>query len=364
MKDQTNLAVADRNAPTTRKRHEQAKAILEEFIVTNDLREGDKLPTEETLRNSLGWSRVTIARALDALVWEGKLRRVQGSGTYVTSPKAALQRARKLLIRSWPYESDDDYGIALAAGIRDEAAQQRIEVIFHAESPVPSIEIVRELGVDGVLSICWQLDDLQPFLRLRTAGIPLVGLAMRSRIGDLPLVCIDNYSGMVHAAEHLIEHGHRDICFVTNSIDDSDVLERMLAFQNVAARHAIAIDPAFMLICRTHLDDTIVRMWWSNLERKPSAMILHGVAAPMVLPFLQRLGIDIPRELSIVLIDDARSAKMFYPPLSVIRQPSYELGRRGLAKLIGIIDGTEDESMEILPTELIVRESVSWRDRP
>ena len=37
------------------------------------------------------------------------------------------------------------------------------------ETPVPSVEAVYKLGVDGVLALSWELDDLAPVLRLHQA---------------------------------------------------------------------------------------------------------------------------------------------------------------------------------------------------
>lgn len=361
-KHQTSRALAEPGDPPAGKRYEKAKAVVEQYILANGLQPGDKLPTEEALRQRFGWSRVTIARALDALAWEGRLKRVQGSGTYVASKTPAGARNSRLLVSTWPYKSDDDYGSAVAAGVRDEAAQQGAQIVFHAQTAVPDPETVRRLEVDGVLSVCWQLDDLAPFLELRDAGIPVVGLAMRSRIGDLPVVCIDNYDGVRQALEFLVEAGHRKIAFGTLTIDDSDVMERLLSFHNTLAARGVAVNPDYMLLFRRQINANVVRRWWSSLEDKPTAMMLHGVAATSVLQGLAQLKVAIPGDLSVILVDDVRATRLFDPPLTVLRQPSYELGRRGLAKLIAAVEGTDDGRMEMLRPDLIHKDSVARRD--
>jgi GntR family transcriptional regulator len=59
----------------------------------SDLEVGDALPPERSLATSLGVSRMTVRRAIDELVRQGRLIRRQGAGTFVAAPKisAALQ---------------------------------------------------------------------------------------------------------------------------------------------------------------------------------------------------------------------------------------------------------------------------------
>jgi len=56
-------------------------------IDSGEWRPGDQVPSENTLVRDLGLSRMTVHRALRELTMEGRLIRVQGSGTYVAEPK-------------------------------------------------------------------------------------------------------------------------------------------------------------------------------------------------------------------------------------------------------------------------------------
>ena len=71
---------------------EQAKSALQERILSGELKSGSRLPPERELCGLLGISRVTLRRALTALVEEGVLRSAHGRGWYV----AASER------KEWP----------------------------------------------------------------------------------------------------------------------------------------------------------------------------------------------------------------------------------------------------------------------
>jgi GntR family transcriptional regulator len=78
-------AVLDRAAPTPL--YFQLREALLREIREQGMKTGDRLPTESEIERSYGVSRATIRQALAELEAEGVVRRVQGLGTFVASPK-------------------------------------------------------------------------------------------------------------------------------------------------------------------------------------------------------------------------------------------------------------------------------------
>jgi GntR family transcriptional regulator len=79
------LAVLDRGAPLPLW-YQLREALLRE-IRDRAMKSGDQLPTESEIERAYGVSRATIRQALAELESEGVVRRVQGLGTFVASPK-------------------------------------------------------------------------------------------------------------------------------------------------------------------------------------------------------------------------------------------------------------------------------------
>ncbi|MDR1851549.1 MAG: GntR family transcriptional regulator [Propionibacteriaceae bacterium] len=71
-------------------KHVQIRNYLR-ALATHELEVGDAIPSERELTERFGVARMTIRQAVDALVVEGVLTRVQGKGTFVAAPKVDLQ---------------------------------------------------------------------------------------------------------------------------------------------------------------------------------------------------------------------------------------------------------------------------------
>ena len=67
--------------------YHQLKEIIKEKIELGKWLPGDKIPSENELCKMYEISRNTAIKALDDLVQEGLLHRVQGKGTFVSKPK-------------------------------------------------------------------------------------------------------------------------------------------------------------------------------------------------------------------------------------------------------------------------------------
>ncbi len=72
----------------------QLKEWLRAEIAAGTWQPGDLIPSERELSEQFGISRMTVRQALNELREDGVLRREQGKGTYVTSPKIEQRLTR------------------------------------------------------------------------------------------------------------------------------------------------------------------------------------------------------------------------------------------------------------------------------
>jgi DNA-binding LacI/PurR family transcriptional regulator len=65
----------------------------------------------------------------------------------------------------------------------------------------------------------------------------------------------------------------------------------------------------------------------------------------------------VPEDLAVVGFDDIPEAAFFAPPLTTVRQDFPELGRRGVARLVALIEGRELAFAAPVAPTLVVRDS-------
>ena len=74
---------------TRKAKYVEVREHLSERIAEMEV--GDQLPTETTLCEEYGVSRITVRRAVEELLREGRVVREQGRGTFVTEPRYVQQ---------------------------------------------------------------------------------------------------------------------------------------------------------------------------------------------------------------------------------------------------------------------------------
>jgi LacI family repressor for deo operon, udp, cdd, tsx, nupC, and nupG len=92
----------------------------------------------------------------------------------------------------------------------------------------------------------------------------------------------------------------------------------------------------------------------------PTAVFCAGYYLALeVIDVARQLDVALPAHLSLVAVDDPKSAQYLNPPLTTLCQPLAEIGARGAARLLTLMrDGAPDIPLaEQLPAELVLRGS-------
>jgi LacI family transcriptional regulator len=108
------------------------------------------------------------------------------------------------------------------------------------------------------------------------------------------------------------------------------------------------------------------------LEKRPTAIFAAtDQMAYGVLAAAEAYGLNVPQDIALVGFDDDESSVHIRPPLTTVRQPSFEMGQRGMELLLSILKMTRERELEgtdqtqketfptrlLLPTNLVVRAS-------
>lgn len=330
------------------------------------------MPTIRDIAAKSGVSVKTVSRIInnEPMVGEETRARVQAvmeDLAYVPNIMAQrLARGRSKVIgllfnnATWAYLSD-----VLEASL--EVARQRgygiMTRLVDVSKPADREELLRMVAqqrAEGYLFTppCDNAPELLDTLQKR--NIPFIRLTPHDRQLPLPHVSASDYRGARDMAEHLLSLGHQRIGFIMGNPDHHASHDRLAGFRDALQAHQAPFDP------------TLIRQGdWSfksgiscgrellEMSLRPTAIFAsNDDMAAGALNVAHRLGISIPKELSVAGFDDVPLAEQVWPPLTTVRQPIHQIARLATTLLIDLLEGkTLPVLHHELPTELVLRES-------
>jgi LacI family gluconate utilization system Gnt-I transcriptional repressor len=200
---------------------------------------------------------------------------------------------------------------------------------------------------------------------IREAAVPCVETG---NLGSAPIEMAVGFSNRDAARAmtgHLIGQGYRRIGFVSLPLKENDrAFERRAGYVEALEKHRIKVDPLLMLEARPGLvsgGEALVHL--VERHRKLDAVFLTGdVLATGALLEANRRGWKVPDHIAIAGSDDDELQENVSPPLTSIRFPRYEIGRRAAGMVMDRVAGRSSGSAILdLGFEIIQRASTKVR---
>lgn len=189
---------------------------------------------------------------------------------------------------------------------------------------------------------------------------PIMVLNRRLRRHSSHCVWSDQKSSSQAAVESLIALGHRDIAFITGSLDSPTGLERLAGYKEALQHHGIAIRESLIVEGKwtpatgaVGVDTLLSRdVPFSALVASNDDMAIGAIKQ------LHARGVAVPQQVSVVGFDDIALAPYIVPALSSVRIPVTAMIQETINRLIFMLDGGTLNYQQTFPGELIRRDSV------
>jgi LacI family transcriptional regulator len=273
---------------------------------------------------------------------------------------------------------------AVTRGVEDEINQHRYNTILcnTDEDPQREDDYLRLLTtqqIDGLIIAPTGI-RCESLLQMAEANLPIVLLDRTTPDLEAPLFNVNNVDGAYQAIRYLISLGHQRIGFVIGADAISTQRDR-LAGAKLALREAnlplddnliVQADPHFYGILPYQPSSAVRPLPHQQtlpsayqalrkllaLPNRPSAIFVSSNQLTIgALYAFKESGLKCPEDISLVSFDDHDWAPLFSPALTVVRQPTYQLGRLAANLLMTLIKGERVEAPQPLPAELIIRGS-------
>ena len=200
------------------------------------------------------------------------------------------------------------------------------------------------------------------FAEMKALSTPLIFVdSFEQDLASFHNIRIDDEHGGYLGTKHLIELGHRKICFISNGRVDSDVDgQRYQGFKRALKEANIELNEDMVMEGRINSFESGYKIGGeiAKDKRMTAFFTSSDITALGIIKSLTDLGISVPDDFSIVGFDDLMISRYSSPSLTTIRQDVF---RKGAVAAETAIDVIEDKKgipkLTVLPVEIVVRKS-------
>lgn len=334
-----------------------------------------EVATIKDIAKALGLSPSTISRALHDSheISEQTKERVRAYAreiNYQPNPVAVSLKERKThTLGVVVAEVANPYYSQVINGIESVANENGYNVIIaqsfeQADRELKNLRFLTGRSIDGlIISVAVETRDAAYLKDLRSKGLPIV--FFDRIIDDIEghRVTVDNTGGARKAIEFALGQGYRRIGVINSHPDLSITHHRMKGYRQALKMYGVPYREEWVQYCpHGGVQVQEVATAIDQLLPHQPDLLFTTTDRPTIhaLRVLQQRQIAIPDQLGLIGFSNSDQSDIFYPGLSVIRQPAFEMGERAtrlLLQWIGSKRPVTDFVHEILPAELIIRNS-------
>jgi len=155
-------------------------------------------------------------------------------------------------------------------------------------------------------------------------------------------ISVDNRFGAYEVTRHLIRLGHRRIAHIQGPLKYQVSHDRYQGYCDALIEAGIELDP--MLVREGDFMPQTGRSCANAFFDLPAAQRPTAIFAGSdymaygVIAAAEQRSLRVPEDIAVVGFDDNPSSAHMQPPLTTVRQPFYEMGRRATEILLSLVD--------------------------
>ncbi len=247
----------------------------------------------------------------------------------------------------------------------EDVAQQRQYSVFLCNSDedfdkeLTYIELMLAEHVAGII-VSPTASSNEIYQRLVEMRVPIVALDRRVEDVSIDMVVGDNVAAAHTVVNHLIENGFQRIGAVLGTPDASTGAERQQGYVDALREHGLPVLPELVRSGPPRSPNGYALTMELLQQAEPPDAIFTGnnLLTVGALRAIHELGLRIPEDIGLAAFDEMDWMFLVKPALTVVMQPTYEMGRLAAEMLLErIADPDRPPLQVVLQPTIKVRES-------
>jgi len=193
-------------------------------------------------------------------------------------------------------------------------------------------------GIRGVIMRCFRTNRAT-ISAIAEEGFPSVVVAADFDDPKVNFIRSDSYPSSRRAVEHLIGLGHRRIALAIHNVADTDHTDRRRGYEDALAAAGIPVDPGLVMEVTAGIfsGEQVLDSMTGLREPATAIFATNPMTAIGIMRRAQERGFVIPRDLSVVGVDDSDVRMHVWPRLTAVVQDASALGLEAALWLTGTL---------------------------
>jgi len=357
------------------KKYEKIKQDIREKILTEEYKVSEKLPTESELMEMYQVSRFTVRRAIDELEKENFVYRIQGGGIFVDDWKGKPQTVMKNKTIGLITTYISDYIFPnIITGIDNYVSNYGYSILItntqnNPEKERKSLSNLLSNKISGLIieptKSALSNTNKSIYDNIKSLGIPMLFINAVYDDMDIPYLVMDDLKTGEMVTDYLISLGHKKIVGIFK-VDDKQGIHRMNGYIKAFQKHPEISNMGEIMMYQT--EENKINLFkklhtiLSRPEFAPTAIVCYNdQLAIQVMNFVKEIGLNVPKDLSVIGVDDYQFSKFINPALTTVRHPQEKMGLDAGKMIIDMLN-KQPVTSKIYEPELVKRDSVKPLD--
>ncbi len=221
--------------------------------------------------------------------------------------------------------------------------------------------LLAQNSLDGALLYRTRLSD-ESFERFRDLKLPFVVIGRLFERDPFHCVGVNNRQCGYIATKHLLSLGHQRIAFINGPRNLAPSQQRLEGFRQAMREENIAPREDWLVDCKYDpaVAFEIAHGWMESAETPTAIIAANDRVAWAIIHAVQKKGLTVPTDVSVIGFDDAAESAHVSPPLTTVALEWRQMAEIATQMLIEVLRRQTIRQIHIeLEPKLVVRQSTA-----